>query len=211
MTISKEMTRTGLDAAVIAPAPAARSSSLVVMTRAAVERFGPTLRYQVNRIGVAGLSGAACLLFAVVFSLSMTLPGHQSLMAIASLPLPPTVPVATTADQYQRAGNELIQSLPARDQVPSIIEGLYTSATKAGFTLDKGEYELVAGPSARIAHYRAKFPLTATYPQVRQFVDDALKTYPSLGIDALHVTRRSIAEETVSVDLQLSLFTRNSP
>jgi Tfp pilus assembly protein PilO len=97
-------------------------------------------------------------------------------------------------------------ALPATTEVTQSVERIYAAAAAEKLSLMHGEYTGADLPAAGIVRYKITLPLKGSYPQVRRFIAEALKTVPGLTLDDVALQRQKIDETQVEARVQLSLF-----
>lgn len=201
---------TTIEQATIAPATAATAARAPVITRvrAVMGAIVPQAVYRIARLGAVGASGLAGLLVAVAVCLGGLIPGQSALRALdaelARARLRP--PVEMTPEEGL---GRFMGSLPTRGQIPLVIGAILQQAGHAGVPLDNGHYSFVAGKAGNASRYELEFPVKASYPQIRDFINRTLTAVPAAGLDKLHIERKSVADETVSADVRFVIFVRN--
>ncbi len=88
---------------------------------------------------------------------------------------------------------------------------LHASADAVEVDLDELVYTLEEAPSEPFLRYRARFGVTASYPDVKRFVDKVLNSAPNLSLDKLSCIKQTIQEDFPTCDLAVSaLYTRDA-
>ncbi|MHB8721742.1 MAG: hypothetical protein ACYDAH_10140 [Steroidobacteraceae bacterium] len=195
-----------------APLPvraAAPLASLRQRTERWMVRSLPQARYQLMRVGPAGLTGIGVLAAAVIAAIVLLLPAHQSVVALreeltkAGHAMPSTVKPAQSPEQFAA-------TLPTRAQIPAILKVVLAQASEAGVALDQGRYTFSPATSNRLARYTFEFPVKANYGNIRSFIDKSLAALPALGLDKLHVERKTVGDIVVSADVGFVIYLRGA-
>src|SRR5882724_2971045 len=113
---------------------------------------------------------------------------------------------AFTADQ---AAPRLVESLPTRNQIPAVIGLIYGKAKEAGVTLDTGHYVYSPPKAGALARYDLDFPVKASYPDIRNFINHTLTAVPSAALAKLHVERKTVGDPVVNADIGFAVFVRS--
>ena len=196
-----------------APPPAA---ALAITSRTALQaraeqmlvRAVPQLKYQLMRVGPAGLTGVGVLLAAAVAAVALLLPAHQSVLGLrdeltkAGHSMPAAKP--------QQSPQQFAASLPSREEIPAILGLVLVQATDAGIELPQGRYTFSPATSNRLARYTFEFPVKGQYGNVRSFIDKSLAAVPALGLDKLHVERKNVGDTVVSADVGFVIYLRGA-
>ncbi|MDB6092373.1 MAG: hypothetical protein JWN85_5157 [Gammaproteobacteria bacterium] len=190
--------------------PQARSAArvdLVSSLRSTLGGVVPHAQYQIARLGALGVTGVAALLAAVVIGLSALIPGQNAVRALD----------ADLIRAQQRSHLELtpeeglgrlVATLPTRGQMPVVIGQILEQAQQAGVPLDSGHYAFTPAKTGSVGRYELEFPVKASYPQVRDFINRTLTAVPAAGLDKLHIERKTVADETVNADVRFVVFVR---
>jgi hypothetical protein len=195
------------------PLPAASASAprmaLQLRTERMLLRALPHVRYQLMRVGPAGLTGISVLVAAAVAAIVLLLPAQQSVLALraeltkAGHPLPAAV-------QPERSPQQFAAALPTRAQIPALMGVVLVQATDAGIVLEQGKYTFSPATSSRLARYSFEFPVKADYANIRNFIDKSLAAIPALGLDKLHVERKNVGDTLVSADVGFVIYLRGA-
>ncbi len=87
-----------------------------------------------------------------------------------------------------------------------LLRPLFSLAERSGLAIERGDYQLVDDEAGRYQVYHAKLSINGTYPAVRRFCEQVLRTMPYASIDQLALRREHGGEATVKVRLSLSLY-----
>jgi len=199
------------------PGAAQPPAALPVTSRTALQaraeqmlvRAVPQMKYQLMRVGPAGLTGIGVLLAAAVAAIVLLLPAHQSVLALrdeltkAGHTMPATVKPAQSPQQFTA-------SLPTREQIPVILGVVLAQATDAGIELQQGRYTFSPATGSRLARYTFEFPVKADYGNIRAFINKSLAAVPALGLDKLHVERKNVGDTLVSADVGFVIYLRGA-
>ncbi|MEN9706025.1 MAG: hypothetical protein RLZZ393_1904 [Pseudomonadota bacterium] len=159
---------------------------------------------QVLRSAGLPLVAGACLVVAAAGILGLrTLPTRAAIAALDGR-LQQQVAAARALPAPAKAAKA--QALPLRDQAPQVVERIMREAVAAEVDLASAKYEFVAARDGMLARYAMTFPVHASYPKLRRFIDKVLAGEPSVAIESLRIERKSIGVKTVDAELRLSLF-----
>jgi hypothetical protein len=172
---------------------------------AAATQLAPQVQYQLARLGPYGQSGLVALVAAVVFASSALLPTHQALEALnADLAHAQHSATGSAGQSVPR----LIESLPTRQQIPAVVGVIYAQAKQAGVGLDTGHYTYSPAKAGGMARYELDFPVKASYPDIRNFINHTLTAVPAAALDKLHVERKTVGDPLVNADIGFTVFVR---
>jgi hypothetical protein len=172
-------------------------------------RAVPQMRYQLARLGPAGLTGLAVLAAASVAAIALLLPAHQSLLALRG-ELMSQGSGAPAAAQPQRTPQQFAAALPSRDEIPAVLGVVLVQAAESGIVLQQGKYTFSPAAPNRLARYTFEFPVKADYGNIRDFVDKSLAAVPALGLDKLHLERKNVGDTLVSAQVGFIVYLRGA-
>ena len=170
----------------------------------------PQVRYQLARVGPAGLSGLGVLLAAAVAAIVLLLPAHQSVVALRDELTRAGHTHAVPAAKPEQSPQQFAAALPTRAQVPALLGVVLAQAGEAGIVLDQGRYTFSPATANRLARYTFEFPVKADYGKIRSFIDGSLAAIPALGLDKLHVERKTVGDTLVSADVGFVIYLRGT-
>ncbi len=189
-----------------------RATQLVVSgLRDLVPRSVMTAR----RLGATGMGGLGLLVIAVALTVGVIAPVQRqadSMRAQLS-----ALDTARSAMRDQRHGQsnsragDFIGRFPTRAELPTVLAAFGASATASGVELAEGSYTYEAPKGAALAHYNVNFPVTGSYPAVRQFIDGALIAVPAAALDSLRLERAQVADGSVAATLRFKVYVRGNP
>jgi hypothetical protein len=204
------------------PSPAVRPIAAAAMAvgspsvSSAMERaevFGnralAEVSYRLRRLGATTLVGIAAVVAAATVYLSNNLPQGAAVTALR-VQLLKLTPMGKGAPVGAPVGATLA-SLPARADAPEVVAKILEEAKAAGVELPRGQYEFVPPRDGVAARYRMTFPVHATYPQIREFIDRTLVALPAVAVEGLRIERKSVGEDAVDAELKLAAYVRSEP
>jgi hypothetical protein len=195
--------------AVPAAAPATSGMALQKRAERMLVRALPQARYQLMRVGPAGLTGLAVLLAAAIAAVALLLPAHQSVLALRN-ELTKAGHVMPSAARPDQTPQQFAATLPTREQIPALLGLVLAQATDAGIVLEQGRYTFSPATSNRLARYTFEFPVKADYGNIRSFINKSLTAIPALGLDKLHVERKNVGDTLVSADVGFVIYLRGA-
>jgi hypothetical protein len=195
--------------AVPAAAPATSGMALQKRAERMLVRALPQARYQLMRVGPAGLTGLAVLLAAAITAVALLLPAHQSVLALRN-ELTKAGHVMPSAARPDQTPQQFAATLPTREQIPALLGLVLAQATDAGIVLEQGRYTFSPATSNRLARYAFEFPVKADYGNIRSFINKSLTAIPALGLDKMHVERKNVGDTLVSADVGFVIYLRGA-
>ena len=195
-------------AAATLPAPTAATSTAIVRAQLFGTQALAHAGYQLRRLGTTTLAGIAALVAAVTMFLAYNLPqGH----AVTALQGQLTRLASSGATAATNPNSATLASLPPRREAPEVVVKVYEEAKAAGIDLPRGQYEYVPARDGVAARYRMTFPVHASYPQIRSFLDRTLIALPAVAVEGLRIERKSVADGGVDAEVKLAAYVRGEP
>lgn len=162
--------------------------------------------YQARRLGAATIAGIAAVVLAMTLFIANNLPQGSAVAALKSQ-LAHLVPVAKGVGAP--LSGAVLAALPPRGEAPEIVAKILEEARASGVELPRGQYEYLPARDGVAARYRMTFPVHATYPQLREFMDRTLVALPAVAVEGLRVERKAVGEPGVDAELRLSAYVRS--
>ena len=195
---------------IAAPHSVAQPTAQAALDRAqrAGSRALAEVAYRMRWLGTATLVGCATLVLAATLFIANNLPQSAAVAALRGqlVRLAPllhsgavAVPLSATA----------LSALPPRAEAPNIVAKILEEARASGVELPRGQYEYVPARDGVAARYRMTFPVRASYPKLREFMDRTLVALPAVAVDGLRVERKNVGDESVEAELKLSAYVRS--
>ena len=163
--------------------------------------------YQARRLGMAALAGIASVVIAATLFIANNLP-QGAAVAVLKSQLVHLAPVAKGVAVGPLSGS-MLAALPPRGEAPNIVAKILEEARASGVELPRGQYEYVPARDGVAARYRMTFPVHATYPQLREFMDRTLVALPAVAVEGLRIERKAVGDEGVDAELKLSAYVRS--
>lgn len=192
----------GARLAAVSPRAAARTQIQALATQ-----LVPRLQYQIMRLGPSGQAGLAALLAAAVFAASTLLPARHALDTLGAEIMRAQHPA--TVQGPEQAAPRLVESLPTRKQIPGVIGVMYTQAKASNVALDVGHYVYSPPKAGALARYDVEFPVKASYPDLRSFINKTLTAVPAAALSRLHVERKTVGDAQVNANIAFVVFVRS--
>ena len=191
------------------PVAGAGASSALAQIQSRSRLLLAEAAYRLRRMGATTLAGGAAMATAATLFIASNLPQGA---AVASLQgelarLPSTAGGAITVT----SAGAMLDSLPPRAEAPDVVAKVYEEARAAGVELPRGQYEYVPARDGVAARYRMTFPVHATYPQIRSFLDRTLIAMPAVAVEGLRIERKSVGDGGVDAEVKLAAYVRSEP
>ncbi len=166
--------------------------------------------WTISRTGRAGLVGIALLLASGVFLVSTHLKVVAEIAELrGDLVARLHAPAAAMAKVVDPVA--AMRALPARSDMPQILRQMFDKAATARLTVDSARYQVDATKGDGVVRNQIAFPVTGPYPQIRAFIDATLATIPSVALNDLVLTRKSIGDGNVEAQVRMTIYTRSGP
>ena len=95
--------------------------------------------------------------------------------------------------------------LPRAEAAVEMASRIYQAGTNNGIALPTGEYRLERMPDDRLLRYRINLPVSGSYPQIRAFVLEVLRTVPAAALDDIQL-RRDATGSQLEARVRFSLY-----
>lgn len=191
--------------AALAPAAATRSTGVARARDLGTLAVGQAV-YRLRRLGIATLCGVAALVAAATIFMAYNLPQGNAVSALQAQ-VAHAPPVAAIAGPT----GPTLASLPPRSDAPDVVGKIYEEAKAAGVELPRGQYEYVPPRDGVAARYRLTFPVHASYPQIRGFLDRTLIALPAVAVEGLRIERKNVADGNVDAEVRFAAYVRGEP
>ncbi len=184
-----------------AAAPSALEQLQVYGNRALAETL-----YRARQLGAATIAGIAAAVLALTLFIANNLPQGSAVAALKGQ-LAQLAPL--TKGGVAPLSGAALAALPPRGEAPEIVAKIVEEARASGVELPRGQYEYLPARDGVAARYRMTFPVHATYPQLREFMDRTLVALPAVAVEGMRIERKAVGEEGVDAELRFSAFVRS--
>lgn len=179
-------------------------------------RNGAALRAQLRRLGWPAVLGAALAAAGLLLSLTLlprVLGQRQALDEQAQMLERRAVRGSRTPERLA-PGAEALRfraGFPASALRQQRVAALLALADRAGLVLARSEFRHEADREAGLARYRVALPLEGSYPQVRDFIESALRADPAMSLDRVRLRRPDTAQARLQAELNFTLHMQPEP
>jgi hypothetical protein len=191
---------------VLPATPPAVSSALGKVQLYASRALAETA-YQLRRLGLATLAGVAAVVLAATLFIANNLPQGNAVAALKNQ-LVQLAPLAR-GGAAAAPGGVILAALPSRGEAPNVVAKILEEARASGVELPRGQYEYVPARDGVAARYRMTFPVHASYPKIREFMDRTLVVLPAVAVEGLRIERKNVGDDSVDAELKLSAYVRS--
>lgn len=198
----------------VAAKPADRAPSGLL--QAVTSRFAgvvPQANYRVQQLGYPGVFGLALLAFSAATYIGTVAPLQEQnrldLLAIDQAIIAAESNTSKPVPAASVNAAEFIDTLPDRDALPLIVAEIAAAADDAGVELLSGDYVLTSGSTGEgIDRYQLDLPVSGSYVQVREFVDQALIVVPTMALETFTIERENVSAVQVDANLGFAVMVR---
>ncbi|HSI29289.1 MAG: hypothetical protein ACAH05_00195 [Methylophilus sp.] len=132
---------------------------------------------------------------------------HQLQQSMQRLPARSTQTIAPAKSAVSTVAQSLLQ-WPAEEEADRISGEILAQADALGMIFERAEFQSIPIEHSTLQIQRIKLPLKGDYPQVRQFLNRVLQTYPSLALSQFKLQRSDVMQTGVEAYVEFSLYTR---
>ena len=168
------------------------------------------LRRAARYLGAPGLVGLVLCIAAGAAALGLERPLRDDVarQAFDVRHLMRTARAVSSAERPRDGIEHWVAALPQRGVLPEVMAQLAAEARANGLALDRGQYAIEPISGTPMLQWRATFPVTGLYPQVRAFLADCLLHNPDLRLEGFALKREGVGTGTLHADLRFSLYLR---
>jgi len=164
------------------------------------------LRWIHGKLGGAGLAALSVLAAGFAFLMLVLQPlearNAQFARKLARLERPQATGSSGIPPAQQLA--VFYQRLQAEQPATGWLDRLHATAKLAGLELRTGEYRM-KDAGQRVARYEIALPVAGSYPQIRDFLNNALNEIPVLSLDQVNFSRQRANDGRIQADLHFTL------
>ncbi|MDI1298714.1 type 4a pilus biogenesis protein PilO [Methylotenera sp.] len=163
-----------------------------------------------QRLGWQGLVGLALIIGSLSYLIIFAQPKAQQLqqlqMKMTAVNASPKQNISNrNSNDASDIARIFYDVLPTQTEANSKISEILRVATDNGLVINKVEYEQPLSASPLI-QYQIKLPLTGSYMQIRQFINQVLNTLPSIALNDISLKREDIVTDLVDAQIQFTLY-----
>jgi hypothetical protein len=117
--------------------------------------------------------------------------------------------VANLGFSAEQKLSEFYDVLGNRSETEQYLKTVFTIASQAGLSLDQGEYQSLFDKNSNTYRYQMLLPVKGSYGVIRVFCEKTLLALPFASLDELSFKRESVGEDTLDVNLRISLYLKD--
>jgi len=166
--------------------------------------------YKLRGLDWQSRTGLLLMIFGLLLLLAITLPKAYALKAFKADLAKLKSTRASVSQENRKPDFDVTEQfyalLPAQKDVNVKIAQILKIAADSGLQIEKVEYASQSAASSALLKYQIKLPLTGTYMQIRQFINQTLNSQPSLALTDVNFRRDDIGADLVESNIQFALY-----
>lgn len=185
------------------------------LQKSSVEKAWLQISWQVARLGITGKIGAGFLLFAIVFFIVAVLPQDREITVLKQRV--DTIksrspfeingkPVSEKRIRGDRALKVFYDFFPRIDSSPLWIGELVRVAETHDVEINSSDFHMTLGDESRLARYEMTVPVQGSYPEIKAFIADLLKSIPAMAITGINIKRKGVKSSRLEVGIKVNLY-----
>jgi hypothetical protein len=108
----------------------------------------------------------------------------------------------------QESRRNFIERFPPPSQNAADLAQVFAAAAHSNLSLSKGEYHQVIETQSPFVTYVATFPVKDSYPNVRDFATEVLRSLPHAALEELRLERSNSTATVLDARVRINLFYR---
>jgi Tfp pilus assembly protein PilO len=177
------------------------------------EILGHHMRYRLTQLGTVGMVGVALIAAALLLWWYVVKPEQFERIQLNQQAHQPRFEVKTQSELAALASLKTEDQLrlfyadfPTDEQLPELLSGIFSAATKQGLLLESGEYVAHTVSVGSIAEYRITLPINGRFTEVLAFIDDVLANGLTIALEGASFKRAKVDDPQVEAKLVLVVF-----
>jgi Tfp pilus assembly protein PilO len=168
----------------------------------------------VHHAGGPALLAGVLAIASLAIALSTTLPMREQITAVEQqrkqLRVASRNKTPEAASPQTRL-REFYASFPPRSSLPEALMTLHRAARKNNLRDTRADYRDAPEAGTPLVRVRIDIPVTGSYPDIRSWVAELLKTLPSLTLDGLELRRNGIGNPNLEARVRFQYLLRGTP
>ena len=180
-----------------------------------IEKMWLQLCWQGARLGISGKIGLSLFVVAIVFFISAVLPQDREVELLKQ-----RVETIKSRSPFQVndkpgtggkiGGDQALKIFydffPRIDSSPLWIGELVRVAKMHKVEINSSDFHMNFEEGSRLARYEMVIPVHGSYPQIRAFIADALKSIPAMAITGINIKRKGVKSSRLEAGIKVSLY-----
>lgn len=172
------------------------------------------LRYWEHQLGWSMIAGIVLSIGAVLFYIVLGAPAAHRLHDMETGAAKMRAAIAQHKNNWipdsPRASLRVFyQSLPAKKNIPELMEQIFDAAYESNLAPDTGEFKLIQEKEAAFCRYQITLPVQGSYANTRKFVNRVLLEMPSAALDDIDFNRDDVRNPEVEATIRFTLYLRD--
>ncbi|HSG30064.1 MAG TPA: hypothetical protein VLB82_00800 [Thermodesulfobacteriota bacterium] len=180
-----------------------------------IEKMWLQLCWQGSRLGITGKIGLSLFVVAIVFFFSTVLPQDREVELLKQ-----RVETIKSRSPLQMKGKPgsggkirgdqalkvFYDFFPRIDSSPLWIGELVRVAKTHKVEINSSDFHMNFEEGSRLVRYEMVLPVHGSYPQIRAFIADTLKSIPAMAITGINIKRKGVKSSQLEVGLKVNLY-----
>jgi Tfp pilus assembly protein PilO len=168
------------------------------------------IQYLLRQSGWQALVGLALVIASLSYWQIIVAPQAQQFQRLqkklAAIEAMPKHGESNQSQQDQLSSTKVFyDALPIQTEANNKISTILRVATDNGLVVNKVEYDQSLS-ALRIVQYQIKLPITGSYLQIRQFINQVLNSLPCIALSDIRLKRDDIGTDIVDAQIQFTLY-----
>ena len=180
-----------------------------------IDRLWLQICWQGARLGVSGKIGLGLFVVAIVFLIGAVMPQDREVKLLKQ-----RVETIKSRSPFQMkdkpgsskkiGGDQALKVFydffPRIDSSPRWIGELVRVAEMHEVEINSSDFRMTFEEGSRLARYEMVLPVHGSYPQIRAFIADALKSIPAMAITGINIKRKGVKSSQLEAGIKVNLY-----
>jgi len=180
-----------------------------------IEKIWLQMCWQGSRLGVTGKIGLGLFVVAIIFFIGAVLPQDREIKVlkqrVETIKSRSPFQISDKPGSDRRiSGDQALKVFydffPPIDSSPFWIGELVRVAEMHEVEINSSDFHMALGEGSRLARYEIVLPVHGSYPQIRAFIADALKSIPVMAITGISIKRKNVKSTRLKMGLKVNLY-----
>ena len=180
-----------------------------------IERIWMQLSWQVARLGLSGKIGIGLFVVATIFFIGTVLPQDREVellkQRVETIKSRSPFQVEDKLGSNRKIGGDqalkvFYDFFPRIDSSPIWIGELVRVAEMHEVEINSSDFHMTFDEGSRLARYEMVLPVHGSYPQIRAFIADALKSIPAMAITGINIKRKGVKSSQLEAGIKVNLY-----
>lgn len=180
-----------------------------------IEKIWMQLCWQGARLGVSGRIGLGLFVVAIVFLIGAVLPQDREVellkQRVETIKSRSPFQIKDKLGSNRKIGGDQALKLfydffPRIDSSPLWIGELVRVAKMHEVEINSSDFRMTFEEGSRLARYEMVLPVHGSYPQIRAFIADSLKSIPAMAITGINIKRKGVKSSQLEAGIKINLY-----